>query len=170
MTSNTPPALRTHLGRAFNKANHECALSLQHCVACGCVQYPSRELCQQCLQDELVWRESDTQGVVLNRIALHHSISDYYNLRIKSSPWAIASVKLHCGVTVFTHLALHTFSTEDVSSITPGTVVQVFSHADSSLNAVLVAVSEATAFETSGQRHAILDQMGLLDSLEAGGI
>ena len=128
------------------------------------MQYPPRELCQQCLQGDLVWRETDTRGLVLNRIALHHSISAFYNQKIESSPWAIASVKLNCGATVFAHLARHTFSTGDISAVSPGSVVQVFSHADCSQSAVLVAVAEGTVFETSGQRQAILEQMGLLGS------
>jgi uncharacterized OB-fold protein len=157
----TPPTLRTHLGQEFTDANRDCALALQHCVDCGCVQYPSRELCQQCLQDELQWQETDTRGVVLNRIALHHSISEYYNHKIKRSPWPIASVKLNCGATVFAHLALHTFSTPDVDSLAAGTAVCVFSHNDCTGNAVLFAVSELTHFKTDAQRQAIMEQMGL---------
>ena len=162
MTNSTPPGLRTHLGRAFTEANRECALSLQHCENCGCVQYPPRELCQQCLQGDLVWRETDTHGLVLNRIALHHSISEFYNQKIESSPWAIASVKLDCGATVIAHLARHTFPNGDIGAVAPDTVVQVFSHADCSQSAVLVAVAEGTAFETEEQRQAIFEQMGLL--------
>jgi uncharacterized OB-fold protein len=161
VTEKTPPALRTHLGQDFSAANEDCALSLQHCTACGCVQYPPREVCQQCLQGELLWQDTNTSGTLLNRVAVHHSISDYFNRKIEESPWPIASVKLDCGAIVYAHLALQSFATENIGEVAPGTAVQVFSQADCSGNEVLVAVAENTTIGTGHQRQAVLERLGL---------
>jgi uncharacterized protein len=49
-------------------------LALQHCTACGTVQYPPRELCSVCLTDRLEWRVTDAEGgEVLAATALHRS-------------------------------------------------------------------------------------------------
>jgi uncharacterized OB-fold protein len=161
VSDNTPPALRTHLGRDFTEANSGCALSLQYCAACGCVQYPPRELCQQCLQGELQWRETNTRGILLSRVALHHSISSYFNQKIAEAGWPIGSVKLDCGAIVYAHLALQTFDVENIEELCPGEAVEVFSHTDSSGHAVLVAASVNTAVANPQQRRSILEQMAL---------
>jgi uncharacterized OB-fold protein len=166
-----PPKLRTHLGQAFTAANLSGALAMQHCQACNSVQYPPRELCQHCLGDHLVWRETNTHGHIINRVAIHNSLWEYFKRRLKDAPWPIATVRLDCAATVFTHLALHSFDSPTIGDITAATPVDVFSHTDASQSCVLVAVAAGTAIAGSEQRRGIVAEMGLLQaSVKAGGI
>jgi uncharacterized OB-fold protein len=166
-----PPKQRTQLGQAFTAANLPCALALQHCPHCDSVQYPPRELCQHCLGDGLVWRETDTAGRIINRIELHHSLWEYFKRRLQTQAWPITSVRLLSGATVFAHLAIQTFGGAEISEIKAGTRVAVFSHTDASQSAVLFAVAAGTAIETAAQRRAIVAELGLLEpSVKPGGI
>lgn len=166
-----PPKLRTHLGQAFTAANLSCALAMQHCPACGSAQYPPRELCQHCLQDGLVWRETATHGHIINRVAIHSSLWEYFKRRTSDAPWPIATVKLDCDATVFAHLALPSFAPRTIDDLEQATPVEVFSHTDASLQAILVAVAAGTAIASSQQRRDIVAEMGLLQaSVKKGGI
>ncbi|MFV0278783.1 MAG: Zn-ribbon domain-containing OB-fold protein, partial [Parahaliea sp.] len=161
-----PPRQRTHVGADFTAANLPVALALQHCVDCGQAQYPPREVCAHCLCPSLKWREVGTGGALLAGVDLHHSLWEYFKRRITEAPWPVATVKLDCGVTVFTHLALHTFPADRAASVAAGTRLQVFSHSDSSRNAVLFAVAGETPIATRAQRLAIAEQLGLTRAAE----
>lgn len=165
------PAFRTPLGLAFTAANEVPALALQHCSHCHTVQYPPRAVCRQCLEEGLVWQETSTRGRLLSRLDLHHSLESYFKQHIETSPWPVASVRLDCGVVVFAHLALATFSHAgdnngvNTAVAVPGdTLVNVFSHIDNSHNAVLIAVDAKTPIDTSAQRTAIAQAMGVFAS------
>ncbi|HEY7775284.1 MAG TPA: zinc ribbon domain-containing protein [Kineobactrum sp.] len=166
-----PPKQRTHLGTAFTAANLPVALALQHCCNCATVQYPPRELCRHCLEDTLLWRSTETGGALVSRLELHNSLWEYFRRRIATAPWPIASVRLDCGVIVFAHLAPATFGANTATAIPATTRVQVFSHTDSSLNAVLIAVDAQTAITTPAQRRAIAAGLGLLEpACKPGGV
>lgn len=166
-----PPRQRTAPGAAFTAANLPVALALQHCDECGAAQYPPREVCRHCLSPELRWRECATGGTLLCAVELHHSVWEYFKRRIAQAPWPIASVRLDCAVTVFAHLALPCFGRSTADVIPGGTRVQVLSHSDCSLNAVLIAVGEHTPIATRAQRAAIADATGLTrPALKPGGI
>ena len=158
-----PPKQRTPLGTDFNAANLPVALALQHCRDCGSVQYPSRELCQRCLGDALVWRPTPGSGRLVSRIELHHSLWEYFKRRLVEKPWPVASVRLDCGAIVFAHLALETFAADTPATLAADTAVQVFTHTDCSLNAVMIAVAAATPIASRSQRHAIAAGLGLLE-------
>ncbi|MEQ9462541.1 MAG: zinc ribbon domain-containing protein [Haliea sp.] len=155
-----PPKQRTALGSAFNAANLPVALALQHCRDCGTVQYPPRELCRQCLGDALVWRSTSGSGRLVSSIELHHSLWEYFKRRLVEKPWPVASVRLDCGVIVFAHLATETFGDP---ALPAGTAVQVFTHTDCSLNAVMIAVAADIPVDSRSQRHAITASLGLLE-------
>jgi len=73
-------------------------LALQHCVDCGFVQYPPRELCAACLSDRLEWRAADREaGDVLAVTTLHNSHDPAFRPRL---PLTIALVRLECGPSV----------------------------------------------------------------------
>jgi uncharacterized OB-fold protein len=166
-----PPKLRTHLGQAFTAANLSATLVMQHCQACNSVQYPPRELCQHCLEDSLVWRETNTRGHIINRVAVHNSLWEYFKRRIKDAPWPIATVRLDCNATVFAHLALHSFDSPTIGDIAAATPVEVFSHTDASQSSVLIAVAAGTTISRSEQRREIIAEMGLLQTADkVGGI
>jgi len=50
-----PPALRSPQGIKLDEHAVDGELTLQQCSACQTVQYPPRELCRNCLGDELNW-------------------------------------------------------------------------------------------------------------------
>lgn len=158
-----PPKQRTPLGTAFNAANLPVALALQHCRDCGSVQYPPRELCSRCLGDALVWRPTPGSGRLVSSLELHHSLWEYFKRRMADKPWPVASVRLDCGVIAFAHLALETFASDSPLKLAANTPVQVFTHSDCSLNAVMIAVAADTPIASRSQRHAIAAGLGLLE-------
>jgi uncharacterized OB-fold protein len=73
-------------------------LALQHCTACGTVQYPPRELCVACLADRLEWRVTDSEGgEVLANTMLHHSHEPTFR---DALPLRVGLVRLDPGPTV----------------------------------------------------------------------
>ncbi len=164
-----PPKQRTAVGAEFTAANLPVALAMQHCRACAVVQYPPREVCGECLEPDLVWRETPGSGTVLAAVDLHHSLWEFFKRRMTEKPWPIATVKLDCGVTVFAHLAVSTLDASCAQDIASGTPVQVFSHSDASRSAVLIAVSEQTAIHTRAHRTAIAESLGLTTAAEKPG-
>lgn len=74
---------------------------LQVCTDCGCVQYPPREACGQCLSVDLKWQAQNGAGNLLSSTTLHHSNDLYFRDRL---PWRLGLVQLDAGPTVMTHL------------------------------------------------------------------
>lgn len=104
------------------------ALTLQRCVACGGVQYPFRELCGNCLSDELRWSPVERSGVVIATAAIHASLHDYFR---EHAPWQICSVALDAGPRVIAHAR--------GEAIESGDEVEVSDERVSSTHCVLVA-------------------------------
>ena len=127
-TRDLPPAGRSDPGRAQTRAAQPDKLVLQHCQACGQVQYPPRELCGNCLAGDLRWRETENLGTVLTGVEVYRSLEPYFQAR---SPWLLGAVKLDCGPVVLLQL------TEDCAMT--GSRVQVTQLIDASGEAVLVA-------------------------------
>lgn len=76
----------------FNQHNRYGPPVLQHCENCGCIQYPSREVCRQCLSEDLHWRQvSSDLAVVVSCSQLMHSLEYRYRDR---TPWHVLSVQL----------------------------------------------------------------------------
>ena len=148
-----PPGLRTAAGTRFSAANLPSKLKLQHCSHCGHVQYPPTELCGACLEDGLVFRDTDTGGRLLARSDLHHSLWEYFKRRLREGPWSIGSVQLDVGPTVLAHLG--------PGNLQSGDRVQLFSHSDASQSSVLIAVPEATNLESRQARREIVTALGL---------
>lgn len=158
-----PPKQRTPLGMQFSAANLPVALAMQHCRACGHVQYPPTELCGECLEDALVYREIGGEGRLLARTELHHSLWEYFKRRLRQQPWVMGSVKLSTGPVVFAHLA--------TCSLQPGDAVTVFSHTDASQAMVLIAVDPNTDVQSAAARKSIATSLGLdQPALRKGGI
>ncbi len=132
----TPPAARTHLGLEMTAAVTANSLQLQCCEHCATVQYPPREVCRNCLSDQLSWRSVEPAGTVLASSVLHHALEPWFSER---TPWLMGSVKLNCGPVVLAHLA------SDVANA--GSPVRVFSIKDASGQAVLVGTSQSLALD-----------------------
>ena len=76
-------------------------LTLQCCGRCRQVNYPARELCGNCLADELHWQPVAATGTVQSLVQLHYSLEPAFAAHL---PWAVASVRLDCGPIVLAHL------------------------------------------------------------------
>lgn len=126
MSELSAPSHRTSLGKALAENQQADALVLQQCDHCNTVQYPPREVCKQCLSDELTWRPVDNQGVLLASNSLHNSLEPYYQAQI---PWQLASVKLDAGPVVLV---------QDRGNHKAGANVRVIGEKDSQGNLLLV--------------------------------
>lgn len=156
-----PPWQRSLSGIAFTTANLIGELKLQHCVSCETVQYPSREVCQQCLRSSFEWRAVDNIGTVLATSYLSHSQWDYFRPLMAERPWPIVSMSL-AGQCMFAHLALHTFpELRQGDRLKTGERVKIFSHTDQSQQSVLIAVAPNTNTSSAEQRGLIVEQLGL---------
>jgi uncharacterized OB-fold protein len=104
-------------------------LALQHCPACGTVQYPPCELCGACLADALEWRVSDREpGEVLAATTLHHSHDAQFRSRL---PLSVGLIRLNAGPICVCFLA---------EGCGAGTHVAVSARADDAGRAVLTAM------------------------------
>ena len=75
----------------------EGGLTLPVCRKCSTVQYPLRDVCVQCLSDELEWAQVDNTGEVLAITVLHYSLEEKFKSQL---PLHVASVKLASGPVV----------------------------------------------------------------------
>lgn len=96
-----PPAARSRIALGLTAAAALGRFELQQCRACGTVQYPPREACQQCLSVDLAWRPQARGGELLSATVLHHSNDLFFRERL---PWRLGLVRLDCGPTVVAHL------------------------------------------------------------------
>ena len=160
-----PPKARTLMGESFSAANYQGVLKLQHCDECHTVNYPPRELCQSCLSDKMIWRDTPNDGVILSTSELHHSQWEFFKRKIQDAPWPIATVQV-AGQVMFVHLAVSTFDGIDkapslAEALPKGTAVKVFTQSDATYKSVLIAVSADTPVEQVSQRVAIIEELGL---------
>ncbi len=76
-------------------------LSLQFCASCKHINYPMRELCGNCLADELSWQAASGAGMVQSLTELHYPLEDNFSSKL---PWRVGSIKLDTGPVAFAHL------------------------------------------------------------------
>lgn len=96
-----PPVARSRAALGLTAAAALGRFELQVCDACGTVQYPPREMCRECLSENLRWRVQDGAGELLSVTAVHLSQDVYFRER---APWKVGMVRLDCGPTVIAHL------------------------------------------------------------------
>jgi NAD(P)-dependent dehydrogenase (short-subunit alcohol dehydrogenase family)/uncharacterized OB-fold protein len=101
MVPTLPPQIRSRAALGLTSAAARGAFSLQHCQACGAVQYPPRDACCACLSVDLAWRETARDGTVIAETRIHASPDPYYRERL---PWRSGLVRLSAGPTVLCHL------------------------------------------------------------------
>ena len=97
-----PPSGRTPIWRDITKAAETGEFRLQVCQHCQSVQYPPRELCKDCLYDELEWEKLSPEGEIISFTSLHASTNAFFREYL---PRHLALVKLDCGPVLFTHAA-----------------------------------------------------------------
>ncbi len=76
------------------KVMKESELSLPVCLVCSTVQYPIREVCVDCLSDELEWQQVNNTGEVLATTVQRYTLDEKFNSQL---PLYVASVKLDSG-------------------------------------------------------------------------
>lgn len=82
----------------MRQAAAEGNVALQRCEACGTVQYPPREMCRDCLSDQLGWDVAATvSGHLLAGTTLYHSNAPRFRPRL---PLRIGLVHLDAGPVV----------------------------------------------------------------------
>jgi uncharacterized OB-fold protein len=94
-----------HMTPAQEMARHAASgrVALQHCTACGAVQYPPRELCGACLADVLEWRHSNVElGEVLAMTLVHHTLDAKFRTRL---PLSVGLVRFDTGPVALCFLA-----------------------------------------------------------------
>lgn len=96
-----PPALRSRRTLGLTAAAAAGRFELQACAECGAVQYPPREVCRNCLSEQLEWRAVDPAGTLLASTTLHHSNDLYFRERL---PWRIGTVRMAAGPSVIAHV------------------------------------------------------------------
>ena len=99
--SEYPLTLRSRAGRLLQQHSVRGELILQQCRCCDTVQYPPREVCGNCLADELPWQGQASGGTLLAGSALHHSLEPWFRSQL---PFLLCSVKLDCGPVVLAQL------------------------------------------------------------------
>jgi len=139
-----PPQRRTEPWNRLTPSAGQGLLVLPRCRDCDTVQYPLRELCGNCLGDNLEWGPVPSAGRLLSWTRLHASVEQFFREHL---PWPVGSVKLDCGPVVIAHLA--------VELPAAGMAVNVLSYLDGNGAPVLVIVpGEGT--DISGPVAAVL--------------
>jgi len=96
-----PPASRSRRAQGLTAAAAQGRFELQVCQVCSAVQYPPREVCHNCLSDQLRWQPVDPSGRLLATTTLHHSNDLYFRERL---PWRVGTVQLDAGPSVVAHV------------------------------------------------------------------
>jgi len=96
-----PPRARSRAALGLTAAAALGCLELQVCTRCNRVQYPSSEVCRNCLSGELCWRKQSGEGELLSATRVHASHEPYFRER---APWRVGLVRLDAGPTVVAHL------------------------------------------------------------------
>ncbi len=97
-----PPSSRSPIWQTITNEAGTGKLLLQVCGNCNATQYPPRELCKDCLHDELEWREISSKGTVISHTILHASTNDFFR---ENGPRQITLIKLDGGTVMFAHVA-----------------------------------------------------------------
>ena len=115
-------------------------LTLQQCTNCNHVNYPSRELCGNCLANALQWQPVKDTGTVQSITELQYSLEPGYSTHL---PWSVASVQLDCGPQAIAHL---------VPGIAIGDPVTLKLVEDAQGNVMLLAQGDDAAAQQAASR------------------
>lgn len=91
----------TKLGRPHWEAAKRGKLAIQHCRACGkYIHYPS-SLCENCLSENLEWREVTGRGTIESFSTVYRAFSPEFRVDL---PYTVALVRLDEGFLLLTWL------------------------------------------------------------------
>ncbi len=134
-----PPRVRGRTARRLTSAAALGHFELPVCQDCKAVQYPVRDICRNCLSENLRWEAVAVGGVLLAVTTIRHSTDPYFQAH---RPLAMGSVKLDAGPVAVVRL---------VAGLAAGARVKLQNDLDRSGEAILVAVPEQTT-----KREAVL--------------
>jgi NAD(P)-dependent dehydrogenase (short-subunit alcohol dehydrogenase family)/uncharacterized OB-fold protein len=126
-----PPRLRGRPARRLTSAAAIGLFELPVCQVCKTAQYPIREICQNCLSDNLKWEAVPPGGTALAATTIRHSTDPYFQAH---RPISMGSIKLDAGPVVMARFT--------AGWVQAGTRIQIQNHLDRSGEAILVAVPE----------------------------
>ena len=78
----------------FWEAARKHQLVLQHCLDCGAVRFPAREVCSRCLSRRAEWRPVSGRGRVFSVAVMHQANHPWFAARV---PYAVVVVELEEG-------------------------------------------------------------------------
>ncbi|WP_428929266.1 SDR family oxidoreductase [Marinibacterium sp. SX1] len=125
-----PPATRSRAAMGLTAAAAEGRFMLQHCAACGAVQYPPRDACNDCLCTELTWQDTDPRGDLIAETTVRTSPNLYFR---RQAPWRTGTIRLKAGPSVFAHVH---------GDCVKGQPVRLIARLDRAGQGVLMAVPE----------------------------
>ncbi len=97
-----PPGNRSREAQGLAAMATSGRFALQVCNHCTKVQYPPRQVCSECLSDQLAWQDVSTGGKLLAETTLQHSNDVYFRDRL---PWRLGIVVADAGPSIVAHLA-----------------------------------------------------------------
>ena len=97
-----PPGNRSREAQGLAAMAASGRFALQICDECSKVQYPPRQVCSECLSDQLEWQDINTGGKLLAETTLQHSNDVYFRDRL---PWRLGIVIADAGPSIVVHLA-----------------------------------------------------------------
>ena len=100
-SNDIPPQERTQSANGAQENFKQGQLVLQQCTHCKTYLYPPRQVCCECLQDNLSWCPAPDDGVLIAKTTLHHSNVNYFRTRL---PWHIGIVQLGIGPIIVVHI------------------------------------------------------------------
>ena len=96
-----PPGKRSREAHGLTAMAAVGRFALQVCNECQKVQYPPRQICSNCLNDKLFWRDVNNGGKLLAETKLQHSNDTYFRDRV---PWRLGIVIADAGPSIVAHL------------------------------------------------------------------
>jgi NAD(P)-dependent dehydrogenase (short-subunit alcohol dehydrogenase family)/uncharacterized OB-fold protein len=97
-----PPGNRSREAQGLTAMATSGRFALQICDGCSKVQYPPRQICSECLSDQLEWKDINTGGKLLAETTLQHSNDVYFRDRL---PWRLGIIIADAGPSIVAHLA-----------------------------------------------------------------
>ncbi len=76
-------------------------INLPVCNHCGTVQHPPREICRNCLSEEVTDQKVDSSGILLSKVNISHSLESEF---ASARGWPIGTIQLGDKTILLAHL------------------------------------------------------------------
>lgn len=91
-------------------------MKLPICQKCDEIQYPIREICGNCLSDDLQMQEISATATLLSKVELNHSLEETF---LNHLPWPVGTVILQGGARMMVHLSDNKMTVGDEVELQP---------------------------------------------------